>query len=152
MELSQKLTACLKVEMLCEEIYYSLCNLFPEAKELFRQLAEEEERHADILTISTGFHKIDALPDKIVPDSPGRILESLHLAEKMKRTLEEDELFLREVLQMALELEESVAELYFNELMNEGSDDDVISYLQKYYKDEMSHVERIKRYILEIPS
>ena len=67
--------------MLCEETYYSLCNLFPEAKQLFHQLAEGEERHADILTIPTGFHKIDALPDKIVPDSPRKIMESLDLAQ-----------------------------------------------------------------------
>jgi len=116
---------------------------------LFRQLAEEEERHEDILTISTEFHKIDALPDKVVPDSPFKIRESLDLAEKMKRAIEENELSLQQVLQMALSLEESVAELYFNELMNEKSDDDVISYLQKYYKDEMSHADRIKQYILE---
>jgi len=66
----------------------------------------------------------------------------------MKRAIEENEPFLREALQMALELEESVAELYFNEVMDE-TNDDVISYLQKYYKDEMSHAERIKQYILE---
>ena len=89
MELLQKLAACLKIEMLCEEIYYSMCNLFPEAKKMFRQLAEEEERHADILTISSGFHKIGVLPDVIVPDSAPKIKESLDLAAKMKKAIEE---------------------------------------------------------------
>ena len=84
-----------------------------------------------------------------MPDSPFKIRESLDLAEKMKRAIEENEPSLREALQMALEQKESVAELYFNELMDEKSDGDVISYLQKYYKDEMSHAERIKQYILE---
>jgi rubrerythrin len=149
MELSQKLEACLKIEMLCEEIYYSMCNIFPEAKQLFRQLAEEEERHADILTISAGFHNMGVMPAIVVPDSVPKIKESLDLAEKIRREIEEKTISLREALHMALQLEESVAEVYFNELMADKSDEEIISHLQRYYKDEMRHTERIKRYILE---
>ena len=149
MDLSERLEACLKIETLCEEIYYSLCNAFPEAKRLFRQLAEEEERHADILTISAGFHKLGLISDIIVPNSVPEIKESLDLAEKMRRTVTEQTLSLREALQMALELEASVAEVYFNELMTDTSDEEVISHLRQYYKDEMRHTDRIKQYILE---
>jgi rubrerythrin len=150
MDLFQKLEACLKVELLCEEIYYSMCNLFPEAKKLFRQLAEEEERHADILTICSGFHKLGVMPDIIVPDSAPKIKESLELAEEMRQKVIEETLSLREALQMALDLEESVAEIYFNELMTEQSEEGIISHLQKYYKDEIPHTERIKQYILTL--
>jgi rubrerythrin len=149
MELSQKLEACLNVEMLCEEIYYSMCNSFPEAKQLFRQLAEEEGRHADILTISGGFHNLGVMSDIIVPNSAPKIKESLDLAKKMRREIEDKTISLREALQMALDLEESVAEVYFNELMTDKSDEEIISHLQQYYKDEMRHTERIKQYILE---
>ena len=149
MELSQKLEACLKIETLCEEIYYSLCNIFPQAKKLFRQLAEEEERHADILTISAGFHNLGALSDIIVPDSSSRIKESLDLARKVKKEIEARPILLREALQMALELEESIAEVYFNELMTEKSGEEIISHLQQYYKDEMRHTDRIKQYIID---
>jgi rubrerythrin len=149
MEFSEKLQACLRVETLCEEIYYSLCGLFPEAGELFRQLAEEEERHADILTICTGFHDIGALPEVVVPDSAPHIQKSVEVAEGLKRTIQEETLSLGAALEKALELEESVAEIYFNELMAGESDAEVVSHLQRYYKNEMSHTEKIRRFIQE---
>ncbi len=149
MDFAQRLEACLKIETFCEEIYYALCKLFPEARELFRQLAEEEERHADILTISAEFYNIDAMSERIVPNSVAKIQESLDLADKMRREIAVKTISLHEALEMALELEESVAEMYFNELMTDTSDEEIISHLQQYYKDEMKHTHRIRQYMLE---
>jgi rubrerythrin len=147
MELAEKLQACLRVETLCEEIYYSLCNLFPQARELFRQLAEEEERHADILTICGGFQDIGALPAVIVPESVPQIQKSVEIAEELKKMIEGENISLRTALEKALELEESVAEIYFNELMTGESDVEVVSYLQRYYKNETAHTEMIRRFM-----
>jgi len=149
MELSERLNACLKVETLCEEIYYSLCSLFPEARELFQKLAEEEERHADILTICSGFQNVGALPDTIVLNSFPQIIKSIDTAEKVKAKIADEDISLFKALYMTLELEEAVAEIYFNEVMTEKSDIEVISYLQQFYKDEISHTQRIEDFILK---
>ncbi len=149
MDLSERLNACLKVETLCEEIYYSLCSLFPEAKELFQKLAEEEERHADILTICAGFQDIGALPDMMVLNSVPQIMQSIDIAEEIKAKIEKENISLLAALHMTLELEEAVAEIYFNEVMTEKSDIEVISYLQQFYKNEISHTQRIEDFILK---
>lgn len=149
MELIQRLQACLKLETLAEEIYLSLCKLFPGASELFRLLAEEEARHADILTISAGFHKIGELPDEIVPDSMPQIKRALNIAGNIKERIDEKPISLRGALELSLDLEMSLAENYFNEIMSKKMDSEVISYLKKFYKDERSHADRIKNYMTE---
>jgi rubrerythrin len=147
MELSERLKACLKVETLCEEIYYSLCVLFPEAKGLFQKLAEEEERHADILTICAGFQDMGALPDMMVLNSLPQITKSIDIAEEIKARIAEEDISLLDALHMTLELEDAVAEIYFNEVMTEKSDMEVIAYLQQFYKNEISHMQRIEDFI-----
>ena len=149
MELSERLNACLKVETLCEEIYYTLCFLFPEAKELFQKLAEEEERHADILTICTGFQDMGTLPDMIVLNSLPQIVKSIDIAEEIKARIAQGNISLIAALHMTLELEEAVAEIYFNEVMTEKSDTEVVSYLQQFYRNEISHTQRVGDFILQ---
>ena len=57
------------------------------------------------------------LPDIVVPNSPPKRKELMDLAEKMKRAIEDNTIPLHKALQMALALEESIADIYFNELL-----------------------------------
>ncbi len=146
-KLSERLEACLQIEILCEEIYYSLCDLYPEAEKLFQEIAENEKRHADILTICTGFNKVGDLPNAIVPSSLPLIKKSLDIVEHIKAEINEKKLSLKKALMSALELEKLTAENYFNEIMKKESDSDVISYLQQFYSDEKSHAEMINNFM-----
>lgn len=145
-QLSERLKACLKVELLCEEIYYTLCKLFPDSKELFQLIADTEKRHADILTICLGFNKLGDLPDMIVPGSLQAIMKSLDIAKNMKTEISNG-ITLKMALRMSLELENTTAESYFNEIMTKEANSEIIAYLQQFYKDEKSHSSMIKEYI-----
>jgi rubrerythrin len=145
-QLSERLKACLKVELLCEEIYYKLCELFPDSRELFQPIANTEKRHADILTICLGFNNLGDLPDIIVPGSLPLIKKSLDLTEHIKAQINNG-ITLKKALKMALDLENTTAENYFNEVMTKEADSEIIAYLQQFYKDEKSHSAMIKEYI-----
>ncbi len=148
MRLIERLEACLQLETLAEEIYLKLCTLFPDESKLFQLLAEEEARHADILTISVGFNRINELPDEIVPDSAVQIRKAINIAQRIKQRLDETTVSFSEALDMSLELETSMAENYFNEMMKKKMNNEIISYLQRFYKDEESHADRIKKLLL----
>jgi bacterioferritin (cytochrome b1) len=148
--LTERLQACLEMEKLCADLYTYLSKLFTEAGDLFRKLAEDEERHADILTVSLGFHDIGELPDRIVPESPEHIRKSLDSAEDFRRLVTGGRVTLEEVLAAVLDLERSMAESYLHEVMTGETGDDVISYLKQFYQDEKSHCDRVKDYLLRM--
>jgi rubrerythrin len=148
--LTERLQACLAMENLCADLYVYLSKLFTEAGDLFRRLAEDEERHADILTVSLGFHEIGELPDTVVPESPEDIRKSLHIAEEFKQCLKSGRVALAEALQVVLELERSMAESYLHEVMTADTESDVIAYLKQFYQDEKSHFDMVHEYLLSL--
>jgi rubrerythrin len=148
MELSERLKACLKIEIHCVEIYQKLGRLLPEAKDLFETLASSEERHADILTISVGFNDIHEIPNSIVPHSLEKISETVRFAEEINSSIDNNRLSLEQSLTRMLQMENSLAESYLHEVMTQATDSDVISYLQQFYEDEKSHADMIREFML----
>jgi rubrerythrin len=146
-DLTERLHTCLKMEMQCAEIYHSLVKLFPEASDLFQTLAEWEERHADIISVSIGFNSIKALPDEIVPYELSLINKTLNITRDIKARIGTERVTLKSALSMALEMEESFAESYLQEVMGKTTDSEVISYLQQFYKDGKTHAEMIKEFM-----
>ncbi|UCE71342.1 MAG: hypothetical protein JSU99_08615 [Nitrospiraceae bacterium] len=152
--LSEKLQACLKMEMQCADVYHTLVTLFPErlfpdARELFQTLAEWEERHADIIAISIQFNNVDEIPDIIVPDEMSMINVTLGIAQDIKSRLDDSRITLKMALSMILKLEESAGESYLQDIMTKQTDSEVILYLQQFYKDEKTHAEMIKELMLK---
>ena len=145
MQLAERLKTCMKIEVLCAEIYHTLGGIFPEARELFEKLAKSEERHADIISISIGFNRIHDLTDSFVPSSLQKMTETIKLAEEIKASIENKRLSLEKSLSMLLKMEQSLAESYLHETMVRDTDSDVILYLQQFYNDEKSHAEEIKK-------
>lgn len=153
-ELSEKLQACLKMEMECADVYHTLVmlfpkRLFPDARELFQTLAEWEERHADIIAIGIQFNNINDIPDIIVPDEMSLINITLGIAQDIKSRLQVSRITLKMALSMVLKLEESAGESYLQDVMTKQTDSDVILYLQQFYKDEKTHAEMIKELMLK---
>ncbi len=148
-DLSERLQACLKMEMQCADVYHTLVtlfprSLFPEARDLFETLAEWEERHADIIAVSIGFHEIDEIPDIVVPSKLSLINNTLDIAQDIKAKIGSQRVTLKIALNMVLKMEESSAESYLQDVMTERMDLEIIKYLRQYYKDEKSHAEMIK--------
>lgn len=148
-ELSERLKACLKMEMLCAEVYHDLgvlfpLNLFPDVKALFLRLKESEEKHANILRISIGLAKDSELPEIIVPKTLSLISKTLNMARDLKAHIATEYISLKMALEKALEMEETLAESYLHDIMTGQTDSETIAYLKQFYNDEKSHAELIK--------
>jgi rubrerythrin len=150
---SERLRACLKVEICCSELYSELCilfpkNLFPEAKDLFLRLKKSEDEHANILRINLELHKISEMPVIPVPHTLPLILKTLGIAEEIQILIGKGKVNLETILKKTLEMEESSAESYLREVMIQQTDSAVVAYLRQFYTDEKSHADMIKEFMV----
>jgi len=136
----------LHVETLAERIYFELSELFPEAKSLFDRLTCEESRHADIITINMGFQNIDALPPEFAIDMIPLIEETLAIASILEEKIEQKDITLPEALQLAISMEETGAEAYFQKVLRGKSTDTALNYVKRFYQDSMHHADLIKKF------
>ncbi len=147
-DFSERLQAYYEMETECAEIYHSLVTLFPEAGDLFKTLAEWEERHADIISISIGFSDIGGISDTIVPGELSMINKTLEMTHNIMISIETEKVTLEDILGMVLKMEESMGESYLYEVMTKRTNSEAISYLQQFYKDEKTHAEMIKEFMV----
>ncbi|NIT04160.1 hypothetical protein GTO10_04525 [Candidatus Saccharibacteria bacterium] len=146
-ELSKRIEACIAVERASAEIYNNFSNKFPKARLFFQELSKDEESHVTLLMVGKAYHKVGKLPDNVVPSSLPDIYVTLDLTEKIKQKIDSEEISLKEALDIASLLENSMAESYLQEIMMKQTDDKVIANLKKMLIDEISHSEKIKDFM-----
>jgi hypothetical protein len=142
--LSEKVKVCIAIEAMTAELYHLLSARFPEAKVFWHELALSEENHANILVVGAGYLRTRELPEYIVPDSQELIDGTFRLVREARNIIQNDQLSLNYALAMALQIENSTAEKYFQEVMFGATNSPVIAKLQKIRKDELTHIEKIK--------
>lgn len=146
--LSEKVKVCIAIEATTAEIYHLLSARLPEARGLWHDLAVSEENHANILVVGAGYLRNRQLPEEIVPGSQELIDETFRLVRAAKSEIaDEEQLSLRDALALALKIEHSTAESYFQEIIMGDTDNPVIARLQQLRKDELTHVERINDFM-----
>jgi rubrerythrin len=147
-ELSERIEACIVVELLAAEIYLMLADSFPDERGFFMDLCHEEQEHAEILTLGMGFQRVGEVPDYIVPDSFTRIYESFTLAKDIKEKIENQKVSLKEALEMTLRMEESIAEKHFQDVFSHvESDSYIINKLKTLQTDSERHADKIKKFM-----
>ena len=145
--LSEKVKVCIAIEATTAETYHLLSSRFPEASAFWRDLALSEENHANILVVGAGYLRNDELPEFIVPDSQELIDNTFRLVRNAKDRVRQEDLSLADVLNLGLEIENSTAESYFQEIMLGETDNPIISRLQQIRKDELTHVKKMEDFI-----
>jgi rubrerythrin len=152
MNIRENLEMSFRVETLAEKIYLSLSELFPEAGALFERLSSEESRHADIVAISMKLLDIDQLPAELAIDMEPLIKETISIAGKLEDKLERKEITLEEALQLSIELEESGAEAYLQEVLLGQTAHESLNYVKQFCKDCEFHTELIREFrdVLEL--
>lgn len=145
--LSEKIKVCIAVETTTAEIYHLLSSELPEARAFWRDLALSEENHANILVAGAKYLATGELPEYIVPHSQNLIDETFRLVRDAKKQVNGDHLSLKDALSLALKIETSAAESYFQEIMLSETDSPVIAKLQKIRTDELTHIEKIENFM-----
>ena len=145
MESFETLETCRKIEEKCAVIYWECSRLFPEATDLFRDLAIEEENHAVILKLARTYVKYEKL--HVSPIALEHIREAEQAVEAMLEALKSGVLALKQALEMSLALEQSTGESYLRDMMTGNPGSEIIAKLQEMLADEGSHIERIQAFI-----
>jgi rubrerythrin len=147
-ELSERIEACIVVELLAAEIYLMLADSFPAERGFFMDLCHEEQEHAEILTIGMGFQRVGEVPDYIVPESFLRIYESFTFVKDIKEKIENQKVSLKEALELTLQMEESVAEKHFQDVFSHAeSNSYIINKLNTLQSDSKRHADKIKAFM-----
>lgn len=145
--LSEKVRVCIAVEATTAELYHLLSEQFPESGTFWHNLAMSEENHANILLVGAGYLRTGELPEYVVPDSQELIDQTFRLVRDAKVEITNNKLPLKQALNLALKIEKSTAEIYFQELMLSSTDSPVITRLQKIRTDELAHIDKIKDFM-----
>ena len=143
MRVSEHLRACIDLEFRAAEMYNALRRLFPEAEELFRELAHSEDNHANTLIVATGFKRLLRTDEEFPTSRLPHVEKVKGMLDAISAKIDAGQMpSLRDTLSMLLELESAQAEGYFGQMMSE-SDSELVRRLRQVYEDERTHYERL---------
>jgi rubrerythrin len=148
-ELSRRIEGCIAAETGCAEVYRMFGSMLPEARDFWDELAREEENHAAILAVGRGFQKAGKLTEEVVPVAfpMANIQGTIDLAREIKAKARDREISMEEALGMALSLEETLCESYFEEVRTNKGDSRFAAALQRLLIHTRSHMEKIREVI-----
>lgn len=136
---------CMKAERSAASNYKQLMIKFPEKKEFWKELLEDERSHLSFLKDVKSLGLIDVM-ERIDPLPSRKIInETIRLSDDLRVKLLSDSVSFKKALVMALKLEESMVETYTNKLIADLiTCEDETSY-KKIVAEEKKHIRKIKR-------
>ena len=147
-ELTQLKDEAIRLELNVGKLYLLFRGAFDEDADFWRQLAIEENNHAQLIDSCVDlFMQAGLFPTEILPAS----LESLQNANsKLTALLDQFEVkppSREQAFNMALQTECSAGEIHFQKLMEETADSRIIELFQKLNQDDKDHAQRIRVYM-----
>lgn len=132
------------MEQTVATIYSIFMKKFPEEKSFWEDLFNDEAQHQSILTSAEYIESIDLLPSKDIVPSIKLIESSLRSAAYAMSTIKSGTVTLEDALRTALYLEESMVEMFANELMAKIFSFDYKSLSGKLIAAERLHIDKIE--------
>lgn len=138
------INGCIKVENSVASIYSSLMQVFPEKKDFWGGLFNDETEHIAFLNdvkshaLTVEIEKVDLLPTMPMID------KTIRLAEDINEKIKSKSLTFNDALSMTLEIEESMVETYTNKIVAKLLSSASELSCQEFIADEKSHVEKIR--------
>ena len=147
MDRNTLISKCIKVEKSATSIYKDMMKQFPEHKDFWQGLLNDEIEHASFLRDVTSLNLKDELQKiDLLPSLP-TINMAIELADHISGKIRSGPVSLDEALAMTLELEESMIETYTNKIIaNLISCEDENGY-KKIVSDEKRHLNKVKKMI-----
>jgi rubrerythrin len=141
------INGCIKAESAAASIYGNLSNIFPEQKEFWETMRDDEREHISFLNdvkslgLISEIDKMDLLPPMEL------INKSLKIADDVSDEITVRPVSFEDALSMTLKLEESMAETYTNKLIARLLSCEGETSFEKLVADEKNHINKIKNII-----
>jgi len=146
-DINERIQACIVAELLAADIYRQMASRFPDDSAFFTELAAEEERHADLLTLCKGLKKRNEVPKYVPPDSLAELQRTIEFATGLKKRLDSGDVSMKEALGEALKLEHSAAEEHFHSFFDGDTESVILEKLKRLQVESGHHAAKIKSFM-----
>ena len=150
MEQKDFIDGCIKVETSVASIYSKLMELFPDKKEFWGSLLNDERDHIAFLNDVKSLELITEMEKIDFPPSMDIIKKTIKSADKVTEKLCDHSNSVKDTLIMALKLEESMVEIYTNQLIAKLLSCDDEAPVAKVVADEKTHINKIRKMIKQV--
>jgi len=146
MDRNTVINGCINIEKSASSIYDKLMQIFPDKKEFWKNLFDDEIEHLSFLNDVTSLGLIDEIEKIDFLPSMSVINKTLKLADTITEQITTSSISLEDALKMMLKLEKSLVETYTNKLIarliscDEGGGEKLII-------DEKTHIDKIQEMI-----
>jgi hypothetical protein len=138
------LQGCINVEHSVASIYRNLMQIFPEKKDFWGNLYNDEKDHIEFLNdvkslgLSDDLEKVDLLPTMPM------IQKTLRLADDVIEKIKSNSITFNDALSLTLKIEESMVETYTSNIVGKLLSCADEASCEMFITDEKSHVEKIR--------
>ncbi len=146
--LMQIIDESIKLELNVAELYKLFASRFPEDLTFWRELAGEEEHHANL--IDNGKKVLLSwaeFPAEILSPSPDELIEVNNRIRDLIHNFQSDPPSRKEAFDLAISLEESAGELHYQRAMTQTSDSEYVKLWQDLNADDKDHAKRLRAYM-----
>ena len=151
MEQKDFIDGCIKVETSVASIYSKLMRLFPDKKEFWGSLLNDEREHIAFLNGVKSLELITEVEKLDFPPSMNIIKKTIKLADKVNEKLCGNLNTMKDALKMVRKLEESVVEIYSNQLIARLlSCEDETAIAKLVGDDDKSHIKKIRKMMKQV--
>ncbi|RJQ51338.1 MAG: hypothetical protein C4526_10150 [Nitrospiraceae bacterium] len=150
MEQQNLINGCIAVEEAAASLYRTFMDLFPGEKSFWQELHSDELEHAAMLSNSAYTEAIDLLPSQDMLPSVEQIERALDFTGKRNEFIKANPVTFEEALKTAHRLEESMVEIFANELLANLLAKDYESLSRKLFQAEKIHIDKIEGMMLKM--
>jgi len=135
----------IKLELNVAELYTLYQEYFVEDKEFWKRMADEEKTHASLIKMASEILSISSLLQSFIHENLDELRRANKKIEEAIEGFMENAPPKEEAYKFAVELEESVNELYYQEGVTGTPDSNEMRILQQLNSESKDHAERIKK-------
>ena len=138
------INGCIKVENSVASIYTNLMQVFPEKKDFWGSLFNDEKRHIAFLNDVKSLELFDEIEKvDLLPTMP-MLEKTLKMAEDANKKIKSRSLTFNDALSVTLKIEESMVETYTSNIVGKLLSCADEASCEMFITDEKSHVEKIR--------
>lgn len=144
------LTEACQLELLVADLYTFFEKTFIEDKNFWRQLAEEEERHAELIRTIINSHGCSKeFVSGIAPDLLQEVIKTKELVSSLIVKFSTEKTDRKTAFTTAISIEKSAGEITYQNFMTQEADSWILAALQKLNEYDIDHIKRIEQYAMD---
>ena len=144
MELHKIIQGCFAMEQTVSFIYKYFIQLFPDDKNFWMELYNDEIEHSSWLSKASFTAMIDLLPSTDIIPTLELVNNSVRFAEERNKAIHSNPLSFEDALDIALKLEKTMVETFTNELIANVLSVDYESLSDRIIMSEKEHIAKIE--------